>query len=150
MYTADYFKETLEMIPHIEGGYYKECFLSDTNQWSSIYFLLEEGEVSHFHRLDADELWYYHAGLPLTIYIIDQEGRLTEKQLGLDASKGEAPQVLVPKGTIFGSAQNAAGFSLVGCMVAPAFTFEGFELFERQELLDRYPAHKEVILKLTK
>lgn len=150
MFTAQYFIDKLEMTPHVEGGYYKECFLSDTLAWSSIYFLLEQGDVSHFHRLESDELWYYHAGSALTIYVIDAEGNMTEKQLGLDVAKGEAPQVLVPKGTIFGSAQNEEGFSLVGCMVAPAFTFEGFELFEREELLQRYPEHEEVIVKLTK
>ena len=150
MCTAKYFIDKLEMIPHVEGGYYKECFLSDTKAWSSIYFLLEKGDVSHFHRLQSDELWYYHAGSALTIYIIDEEGSLSAKQLGLDIAKGEAPQVLVPRGTIFGSAQNEEGFSLVGCMVAPAFTFEGFELFEREELLIKYPAHKDIITRLTR
>ncbi|MDF2594374.1 MAG: cupin [Clostridia bacterium] len=150
MFTAQYFIEKLEMMPHVEGGYYKECFLSDERMWSSIYFLLEQGDVSHLHRLQSDELWYYHAGSSLTIYIIDVEGKLTEKQLGLDIEKGEVPQVLVPKGTIFGSAQNKEGFSLVGCMVAPAFTFEGFELFEREELLQKYPEHRDIIVRLTR
>ncbi len=150
MYTAQYFIEKLEMTAHVEGGYYKECFVSDVGAWSSIYFLLKQGEVSHFHRLQSDELWYYHAGSSLTIYIIDENGKLTEEQLGIDITKGQVPQVLVPKGTIFGSAQNEEGFSLVGCMVAPAFTFDGFELFERDMLLKKYPVHEDVIMKLTR
>lgn len=160
MYTADYFIQKLDMTPHIEGGYYKECLLStdpvqregisSKTLWSSIYFLLQTGEVSHFHRLKSDEIWYFHSGMPLTIYMISPEGELICKQLGLDISKGESPQVLVPKGYIFGSALNEDGYSLVGCMVAPSFSYEDFELFERTELLERYPQHEDVIKKLTR
>lgn len=160
MYTAEYFIQMLDMLPHVEGGYYKECLLSsdpisqeeDSSKtlWSSIYFLLRTGEVSHLHRLKSDEIWYFHSGSPLTIYMISPEGELLHRQLGLDISKGELPQVLVPKGYIFGSAQNEAGYSLVGCMVAPSFSFEDFELFERKYLLERYPQHQAVIEKLTR
>lgn len=160
MYTADYFIQKLDMTPHIEGGYYKECLLStdpvqkedisSKTLWSSIYFLLQTGEVSHFHRLKSDEIWYFHSGMPLTIYMISPEGELICKQLGLNISKGESPQVLVPKGYIFGSALNEDGYSLVGCMVAPSFSYEDFELFERTELLEHYPQHEDVIKKLTK
>lgn len=160
MYTADYFIQKLNMTPHIEGGYYKECLLStdpvqregisSKTLWSSIYFLLQTGEVSHFHRLKSDEIWYFHSGMPLTIYMISPEGELICKQLGLNISKGESPQVLVPKGYIFGSALNEDGYSLVGCMVAPSFSYEDFELFERAELLERYPQHEDVIKKLTR
>lgn len=160
MYTAAYFIEKLEMKPHVEGGYYKECLLSaenivmqerkDKKLWSSIYFLLQTGEVSNFHRLKADEVWYYHSGTALTIYMISPEGELITKQLGLNVEKGEVPQVLVPKGYIFGSAQNEEGYSLVGCMVAPAFEFEDFELFERKALMEMYPQHEQIIEKLTR
>lgn len=160
MYTAEYFIQTLNMLPHVEGGYYKECLLSSDlikqegtspkTLWSSIYFLLQTGEVSHFHRLKSDEVWYFHSGLPLTIYMISPEGELTHHQLGLNISNGELPQVLVPKDHIFGSAQNEEGYSLVGCMVAPSFTFEDFELFERKDLLERYPQHQTIIKKLTR
>ena len=160
MYTADYFIQKLDMTPHIEGGYYKECLLStdpvqredisSKTLWSSIYFLLQTGEVSHFHRLKSDEIWYFHSGMPLTIYMISPEGELICKQLGLNISKGESPQVLVPKGYIFGSALNEDGYSLVGCMVAPSFSYEDFELFERTKLLEHYPQHEDVIKKLTR
>lgn len=85
--------------------------------------------------------------MPLTIYMISPEGELICKQLGVNISKGESPQVLVPKGYIFGSALNEDGYSLVGCMVAPSFSYEDFELFERKELLERYPQHEDVIKK---
>lgn len=156
MKNAEYYIKNLEMIPHVEGGYFKESFLSEDNVrenkklWSSIYFLLRTGEVSNFHRLKSDELWYYHDGEALTIYMITPEGEFITKQLGTDIENGESPQVLVPKGHIFGSAMNKEGFSLVGCMVAPAFEYEEFELFEREYLLNLYPKYKDIILKLTR
>lgn len=160
MKTAQYYIEKLEMEPHVEGGYFKECLLSkDTlehkkdanrNLWSSIYFLLQKGEVSHFHRLESDEVWYFHDGSALTIYMISPDGELTMPKLGLDVEKGELPQILVPKGYIFGSAQEEEGYSLVGCMVAPSFRYEEFYLYERQELLQKYPEYTDVILKLTR
>lgn len=162
--TAEYFIESLDMIAHPEGGFYKPSFESeekitsnelevnfegDRKLWTSIYFLLRDGEVSNFHRLKSDEMWYYHAGNSLTIYMISPEGIFTTKQLGLDIKNGESPQVLVPKNYIFGSAMNNKGFSLVGCMVSPGFEFKDFELFERKNLLELYPEHKEIIEKLT-
>ena len=131
-HSAEYYIEHLEMEPHVEGGYFKECLLEkeERNLWSSIYFMLAKGEVSHFHRLKSDEVWYYHDGNALTIYMIDEAGKLTAAKLGLDLEKGEVPQVLVPKGMIFGSAMEEEGFSLVGCMVSPCFKYEEFELFD--------------------
>lgn len=161
MYTADYFVKQLDMIPHQEGGFYKEVYDSEDNVsvenineprklWTTIYFLLRDGEVSNFHRLKSDEMWYYHAGSSLTIYMINPEGELITEQLGLDIENGEKPQVLVPKGYIFGSAMNNSGYALVGCMVAPGFEFKDFKLFERNYLLDKYPNFKEIILRLTR
>ncbi|MFV7772625.1 cupin domain-containing protein [Shewanella marisflavi] len=156
MQGADYFIKELELEQHVEGGYYRSSYraleqFDDKRQlWTSIYFLLRTGEVSHFHRLTADEMWYFHGGEPLTIYMIDEEGSLTTAQLGLDIAAGQRPQFLVPKGCIFGSAMNNPGFSLVGCMVSPGFTFEDFELFERQTLLNAYPQHRQIIERLTR
>ncbi|RDY24343.1 cupin domain-containing protein [Romboutsia maritimum] len=156
MKSAQYYIEKLDMTSHVEGGYFKESVLSkdffreDKKLFSSIYFLLETGEVSHFHRLTSDEMWYYHDGQALTIYMITPDGELITKQLGLDIEKGEVPQVLVPKGYIFGSSMNNDGFALVGCMVAPAFTFDDFELFKRDELLNMYPHLEDIIKKLTR
>jgi uncharacterized protein len=165
MYTADYFIQNLDMTPHEEGGFFKETFVSKENisgkdsssdideskkLWTSIYFLLRDGEVSNFHRLKSDEMWYYHSGSPLTIYMISPEGKLITEELGLNIEKGEKPQVLVPKNYIFGSAMNSEGYALVGCMVSPGFEFKDFELFKRNYLLETYPEYKEIILKLTR
>lgn len=156
MKSAEYYIKNLDMEKHIEGGYFKESFLSvdevrcDKKLWSSIYFLLKTGEVSNFHRLKSDELWYYHDGEALTIYMISPEGELITSQLGNNIEKGERPQVLVPKGYIFGSSMNNDGYALVGCMVSPAFEYSDFELFDREYLLNLYPEHKETIIKLTR
>lgn len=162
-HSAEYFIKSLNMTAHPEGGYFKESFISPSKLapntlhineerllWTSIYFLLRTGEVSNFHRLKSDEMWYFHAGESLTIYMISPSGELIEKQLGLNIEKGETPQVLVPKDYIFGSAMNNEGFSLVGCMVSPGFNFKDFELFERKDLLEKYPNYREVIEKLTR
>ena len=156
MKTAEYYIEELEMLPHVEGGYFKESFLSEHSYnsekklWISIYFLLRTGQLSNFHRLKSDELWYYHAGESLTIYMITPKGELITKQLGINIENGDSPQVLVPKGYIFGSAMDNDGFSLVGCMVSPAFTYDDFELFKRDDLLNLYPEHKSIINRLTR
>ncbi|ELR67894.1 Putative protein of Cupin superfamily [Photobacterium marinum] len=156
MKTAEEFIELLELEQHVEGGYYRSSFKSESDfdekrsLWTSIYFLLKTGEVSHFHRLTADEMWYFHAGESLTIYMISEDGELTTAQLGLDIANGERPQVLVPKGCIFGSAMNKPGYSLVGCMVSPGFTFEDFELFNQETLLADYPQHEEIIRRLSR
>jgi predicted cupin superfamily sugar epimerase len=165
MYTSDYFIKKLNMIAHPEGGFYKENGASEENifveretlqiqetrsLWTSIYFLLRDGEVSNFHRLKSDEMWYYHAGSSLTIYMITQDGNLIKEELGLNVEKGEKPQILVPRGYIFGSAMNKDGYALVGCMVSPGFDFKDFELFERNYLLEKYPQYEQEILKLTR
>lgn len=154
----------LNMTKHPEGGYYSVEYVSShkiTDESlnvsfdgtralaSSIYFLIEEGNVSNFHRLKSDEIWYYHDGEPLTIAIIDDQGHYSSLELGLDFEKGQRPQVLVPAGAIFGS-YTESGYSLVSCMVSYAFEFEDFELFSRDDLLNKYPEHENIIRKLTR
>jgi len=156
MKSAEYYINNLNMEKHIEGGYFKESFISkdevnkDKKLWSSIYFLLRTGEVSNFHRLKSDELWYYHDGEALTIYMITPEGKLITRKLGKNIEKGETPQVLVEQGCIFGSAMDNDGYALVGCMVSPAFEYSEFELFKRDYLLELYPNYKDTIIKLTR
>ncbi|TDM04699.1 cupin domain-containing protein [Macrococcus carouselicus] len=146
--------ERLKLMPHPEGGYYHETYrskLKDREEkalFSSIYFLLETGNISHFHRIESDELWYFQGGDALTIHMIDAAGSYQTVKLGLDVANGEVPQFLVPKQTIFASSvEGESEWSLVGCMVSPAFTFEEFKLFSQDELLSKYPEHEEVIRK---
>ncbi|WP_053361414.1 cupin domain-containing protein [Bacillus sp. FJAT-27251] len=154
----------LGLTPHKEGGYYKETFQSreitsdkeltvdfegKRRLYTSIYFLLTSNDISHFHRLKSDELWYFHAGSPLTIHVIEENGEYKEMKLGLNLDEGEVPQALVPKNAIFGSTvMDEDTFSLVGCMVSPGFEYQDFELFTQSELLLKYPQHKEVIMKM--
>lgn len=154
--------EWLRMEKHVEGGYFSRSYASDETVrterhegerplYTSIYFLLESEDVSHFHRLKSDELWYFHAGTSLTVHIIQPDGIYRQEKLGLDMANGEKPQVLVEKGAIFGASVDGNGdFSLVGCMVSPGFDFADFELFEREELLSRHEAHAEIIQRLTR
>ncbi|MEH7393070.1 cupin domain-containing protein [Bacillus sp. JJ1474] len=161
---AQYFVSKLGLEPHPEGGFYKRTFESGEKTsdqeltvnfegkrklYTSIYFLLTSNDVSHFHRLKSDELWYYHAGSSLTIHIIHENSEYEEIKLGLNLDKGEVPQALVPKNAIFGSSvMEEDTFSLVGCMVSPGFEFQDFELFTQDDLLTKYPAHKDIIKKL--
>ncbi|WP_045515831.1 cupin domain-containing protein [Neobacillus niacini] len=154
----------LGLTPHPEGGYYKRTFESDEQindnelsvnfegvrkLYTSIYFLLTSEDVSHFHRLKSDELWYYHGGSSLSIHVIDESGEYQEIKLGMNLDDGEVPQVLVKKNSIFGSSVSEKDIcSLVGCMVSPGFEFRDFELFTQKELLDKYPQHQEIIMKL--
>lgn len=158
-----YYIEHLNMTKHPEGGYYALTYTSpfSVNCQSidnpiagkrplatSIYFLIHDQDVSNFHSLKSDEMWYFHDGAPLTIAVISTEGHLTYHKLGLDLEKGEKPQILVPAGSIFGS-YTTSGYALVGCMVSCGFDFQDFNLYQREELLLRYPQHEAIIRKLT-
>ncbi len=140
---ADYYITQLDLSPHPEGGHYKSSF-SSTQQidvsgnerklFTSIYFLLKSGEISHFHRLKSDEVWYYHAGSPLIVHVIDDNGYYYELKLGLDFENGEVPQAVVPKNSIFGSSiVEDETFSLVGCMVSPGFDFKISSYFRKMK-----------------
>lgn len=136
----------LQLQPHPEGGYYKEVIkgtiggANQRAQYSSIYFLLTHDNISHFHRIDADEIWYYHDGDSLMIHMIHPDGRYEQVSLGKNIEAGDVLQYVVPKGTIFASSvegQNA--YALVGCMCQPAFKFEYFELLSQSWLNEQYP-----------
>jgi Uncharacterized conserved protein len=160
MNDSQYWIKALELTKHPEGGYFKECYrcsekaimsvVGERNLATSIYFLLPSGDVSHFHRLTSDECWYYHAGSPLMIYIIDTEGKLSQIKLGLNIAQAESPQIVVPRGSIFGAAVcQADSYTLMGCVVTPGFDYQDFELISRKTLLEQYPQYREIILKLT-
>jgi len=148
--------ETLGLLPHPEGGFYKETYRSELTLegqerelLTSIYFLLTSENVSKFHRIKSDELWYFHAGSPLIVHALSERGH-EQHLLGLDLSKGQQPFLWIPKNTIFGSnVLEKDSFSLVSCAVAPGFDFRDFELFDRETLLEAYPEHREIVERLT-
>ncbi len=158
MKNAKQYIEELELLPHIEGGYYKQILKSEDvithnkkerSLYTSILFLLEKNNVSNFHELTADEIWYFHDGNPLTIHMIEQDGTYHNVKLGNDTKNNEVLQYVVKKGTIFGS-DVEEGYALVSCAVIPGFEFDDFKLFKREELLQRFPNYKEIITKLTR
>ncbi|HEY4123828.1 MAG TPA: cupin domain-containing protein [Rhizomicrobium sp.] len=122
----------LELTPHPEGGHYRETFRdapgSDGRALSTaIYFLLQAGEVSRWHRVDAAEIWHYHRGSPLELKIADGSGAPQCFVLGADIEHGERPQIVVPP-YAWQSARSLGDYTLVGCTVAPGFEFSKFEL----------------------
>jgi predicted cupin superfamily sugar epimerase len=150
---------------HPEGGWYRqtyraqeeiaaqalpERFAAARAFSTAIYFLLEQGDVSHLHRLAADELWFFHAGGPLLVHAIDAAGELGTQILGAAPERGDSLQATVPAGSWFG-AELAAGasYALVSCTVAPGFDFADFELAERASLVALYPEHRALIERLT-
>jgi len=133
--TSDDVIRILGLEPHPEGGHYRQVYEhvpTDGGRgfMNSIYFLLRAGDRSHWHRLDAPEIWSYHAGSPVTVSVWT-EGRPVETyRLGNNLAAGERPQVMVPAGA-WQAGESLGDWSLIGCVVAPAFQFSGFELAPR-------------------
>jgi predicted cupin superfamily sugar epimerase len=125
----------LALKPHPEGGHYRETF-RDTHMINgraastSIYFLLQRGERSHWHRVDAVETWHYYSGAPLELSVVDGASEEVIR-LGPDIAAGEAPQVTVPA-RAWQAAQTLGEWTLTGCTVAPGFDFSGFELAPKE------------------
>jgi len=122
----------LGLQPHPEGGWYRETWagpeVGGRAVGTAIYFLLKAGERSHWHRVDAGEVWLWHAGATLDLLLAETEaGPLTVHRLGPDVLAGERPQAVVPAGW-WQAAEARGGWALVSCCVAPGFRFEGFEL----------------------
>jgi uncharacterized protein len=156
----------LNLQPHPEGGFFRETYRSNLvidhnilpvdysgnrKLSTSIYYMLRSGEISRLHRLHSDELWYYHLGSSIKIVMIDQEGNKHTKLLGANLEKAEQLQVLIPSGTIFGAELiDSDSFSLLGCMVTPGFEFDDFEIFDKEDLLQAYPKHVDLINKFSK
>jgi predicted cupin superfamily sugar epimerase len=164
--TAEDLKRQLQLLPHPEGGWYRESYRSAVNiaaaalpesfdgvrcVSTAIYFLLERGDISILHRIKSDELWHFYAGASLTVHVIDPAGEYRKLELGSDIAAGAQFQAVVPAGCWFGAEMSAWGeFALVGCTVAPGFDFADFEMGERGELMRRYPQHAVIISRLTK
>ncbi|MBS0221426.1 MAG: cupin domain-containing protein [Proteobacteria bacterium] len=128
--TADEIIARLGLQPHPEGGHYRETFRAadqPRGAGTAIYFLLKAGERSHWHRVDADEIWHHYAGAPLELSLSEDGHEVHRLRLGNDLAIGERPQAIVPRHT-WQAARSLGRWTLVGCTVAPAFDFKGFEL----------------------
>jgi predicted cupin superfamily sugar epimerase len=122
----------LGLKPHPEGGHFLETHrdmrLNGRAASTAIYYLLARGERSHWHRVDATEVWHYYAGSPLRLEIAQSnDGSVEHVTLGADLTAGERPQVVVPAHA-WQAAESLGDWTLVGCTVAPGFEFAGFEL----------------------
>jgi hypothetical protein len=130
--TPDEIIATLGMKPHPEGGHYVETWRHEASDGSrgagtAIYFLLQAGERSHWHRVDAVEIWHWYAGASLELSMSDDGQGVAVTTLGNDMAAGARPQVVVPEGA-WQSAASTGAWTLVGCTVSPAFEFSGFEM----------------------
>lgn len=162
---AAYWKSKLQMQSHPEGGAFVEIYRSpltidkeslpagftgSRSACTSIYFLLEQGSFSAFHRIKSDELWHFYEGGRLIVYEIHPDGRLQEHWLGKDLEKAEQLQCCISAGSWFASIPAAdSAYALAGCTVAPGFDFDDFELADRKSLTAQYPRHKFLIEALT-
>ncbi|MEM6941060.1 MAG: cupin domain-containing protein [Pseudomonadota bacterium] len=136
--TAEEIIAKLRLAPHPEGGHYRQTWIADDTAEDTrghtaratgtcIYFLLQDGEVSHWHKVDATEIWLYHAGAPLILSVAETEaGPAVDHRLSPDLNEG-APQIIVPAHHWQG-ARSTGAFTLVSCTVSPGFHFEGFTL----------------------
>lgn len=157
----------MQLSTHVEGGAYKEIYRSDIliqqsqlpvsfngarSISTSIYFLLEAGKFSAFHRISADEQWHFYFGGILVVFEIQETGVLITHKLGNDPSQpGCNFQCVIKAGSWFASrpAEDAT-YSLAGCTVAPGFDFADFELANRHTLVAKFPQHEELIISLTR
>jgi hypothetical protein len=164
--TAADWISALGLIPHPEGGFYRETYRSTETiepphlparfggrrvYSTAIYFLLPGDQISALHRIKSDEVWHFYAGSRLTLTLIHPDGRLEERRLGGDAEREESFQAVVPAGCWYGAAvDDPHAWALVGGTVAPGFDFTDFELADRATLLACFPQHREAILRLTR
>jgi len=130
--TPDDIIANLKLTPHPEGGWYREMWRAEAGHGerpsgTAIYYLLKAGERSHWHRIDAVEIWHYYAGAPLLLSLSDDGANSRDETLGVNLESGERPQIIVPK-DYWQAAQSLGDWTLVGCTVSPGFQFEGFEL----------------------
>lgn len=156
--TSEELIKRLDLLPHPEGGYYRETYRSAQqvtfgnkirNAGTAIYFLLRDDEISHFHRVASDELWLFHQGNTIDIYVISKSGELNIRSLGNYFENGEEPQVLIEAGDWFAAKlKTGHGFALVSCIVTPGFEFIDFELAEKDILAEHFPNHRKIISEL--
>jgi uncharacterized protein len=154
----------LALSVHPEGGYYREVYRSehclrgatlggfdgDRDLSTAIYFMLEHGQKSVFHRIKSDEIWHHYLGQGLEIIELHEDGQLKTTVLGKDILAAEVLQYVVPAGVWFGARVVSQGsYALLGCTVAPGFDFADFEMAKRGDLLRLHPSQKNIIMALT-
>jgi uncharacterized protein len=163
MNTVDYWINHLELLPHPEGGFFKETYrASETidepparfdgkrNLSTAIYFLLRSQERSVFHRIKSDEIWHFYEGSTLSIYVLKDQG-LKVYKLGTRIERGESLQVVIPANCWFGAkVDEPNSYALCGCTVSPGFDFQDFEMADRSELSKKYPGYENEIIQLTR
>ena len=128
--TAQEIIDRLDLIPHPEGGHYRQTWAAVNEgrpAGTCIYFLLAAGERSHWHRVDATEIWHFHAGAPLILSLsVTEAGPAVDRLLSPDLNAG-APQIIVPENH-WQAARSTGDWTLVSCTVSPGFRFDGFTL----------------------
>ena len=144
MRRADELKKIYQLERHIEGGSFSEVYTAPFETEGrvlakSIYFLLDAEEVSRFHEIDCDEIWYYHEGCGMKVTVLTESGR-EEHLLGAKVQEGERAMVVIPKGRAF-AAENLdpESFTFVSCMTTPGFEYAGFRLLTGDEIRQKYP-----------
>ncbi len=160
MPSADFWINQLHLLPHPEGGYYRESYRSQgiipasglptyfgsRNFATSIFYLLRGNEFSAFHKLKSDEVWHFYEGCSLNIHVILPEGTLVTKILGNNAEAGEDLQQVIPANHWFAAEpSDSKSYSLAGCTMAPGFDVKDFELGVFDELTKLFPQHEEII-----
>ncbi len=156
--------ELLHLKPHPEGGFFRENYRSERNipedalpqgyggtrnHSTAIYFLLPATTFSAWHRINQDEVWHHYEGGTIRIHMISVIGTYACVEVGPDLKKKQEFQVVIPGQTWFACEVLDQDYALAGCTVAPGFSFADFELPTRQQLLDRFPQHAEIITRLT-
>jgi predicted cupin superfamily sugar epimerase len=146
--TAETIIQKLDLAPHPEGGFYKRTFVSETNSFSSILFLLVNGNFSAFHQIKSDEQWNWYYGDAIVIHEIDMNGNYYQTVLSEEKVNF---QYVVKGGNWFASeCIGEHGYALCGCTVIPAFRFEDFILGKRDNLTKQFPQHTELIKRMTR
>lgn len=164
--TAKDLIQHLGLLPHPEGGYYRETYRSDLilraeglpkefrgnrSASTAIYFLIEKNNFSALHRIKSDETWHFYVGDPLEVIEINEKGELKKTNIGSGLERGELFQYTVKANTWFGSRVLEGGeFSLVGCTVAPGFDFQDFEMAKREQLILQFPEWEKIISHMTR
>ena len=166
MNTKETIIKQLNLLPHPEGGYYKETYRSkelipenrlsnsyqgNRNVSTCIYFMLTSENFSAFHRIQQEEIWHFYLGAAILLHTISEEGTYQQFTIGNDFNKGQTPQLIVPGRHWFAAELiEKDSFALVGCTVAPGFDFTDFELANRDQLLQDFPQYLKIIKRLTR